>query len=107
MKVALKLDKIAEQWRLDVTERAHNHKASADPSAHPAYRIAALDSKISAQIESLALSGLNNVQILAVVRRDQPSVVLSSKDVSNIVQTTRLQQLDGRTPIEWLLQVCK
>jgi hypothetical protein len=42
MKVALRLDKITEQWQLEVLEGAHNHEASADPSAYPAYRIAAL-----------------------------------------------------------------
>ena len=48
IKVALKLDKITEQWRLEVIKGAHNHKASADPSAHLTYRIAVLDSQVSA-----------------------------------------------------------
>ena len=60
IKVALRLDKITEQWQLEVLEGAHNYKASADPFAYPAYRIAALDLSVYAQIESLALSGLNN-----------------------------------------------
>ena len=77
MKVALRQDKITEHWQLEVIQGAHNHEASADPSAHPAYRIAALDPQVNTQIESLTLSGLNNAQILAVVRRGNPSVILS------------------------------
>jgi hypothetical protein len=92
MKVALRLDKITEQWYLEVVEGSHNHEASADPSAHPNYRVAALDSQVSAQIESLALSGLNNAQILGVIRRQHSAVVLSQKDVSNLVQLARLRQ---------------
>ena len=63
MKVALKLDQITQQWELEVIEGSHNHDASADPSAHLPYRIAALDSRIITEIESLTLSGLNNSQI--------------------------------------------
>jgi hypothetical protein len=90
MKVALKLDQITQQWELEVIEGSYNHNASADPSAHPAYRIAALDSRIVTEIESLTLSGLNNSQILAVICRSNPSVLLAQKDMSNLVQKTRL-----------------
>ena len=100
MKVALKLDKVTQQWQLEVLEGVHNHESSADPSAHPTYRITALDPSVYTQIESLALSGLNNAQILAVIWRQYSTVILAQKDVSNIVQSIRLKQLAGKTPIE-------
>jgi hypothetical protein len=106
MRVALKKDQITGSWQLEVLKGAHNHNASADPSAHPTYRIAALDPAIRAQIESLAVSGLGNAQILAVLHHQHPEVILSQKDISNIVQATRLKELSGLTPIEWLLRVC-
>ena len=81
-------------------EGSHNHDASADPSAHLPYRIAALDSRIVTEIKSLTLSGLNNSQILAVIRRSNPSVLLAQKDVSNLVQKTCLQELASCTLIE-------
>ena len=88
-------------------EGSYNHNASIDPSAYPVYRITTLDSRIVTEIKSLILSGLNNSQILAMIRRSNPSVLLAQKDVSNLVQKTRLQELAGRTPMEWLFQVCK
>jgi hypothetical protein len=107
MRVALKKDPISGQWELQVLQGAHNHSASADPSAHPAHRIVALDPKILAQIESLVCSGLSNAQILAVIRHENgPSVLLAQKDISNLAQKSRLKQLDGKTPMEWLFQVC-
>ena len=30
---------------------------------------------------------------------------LIAKDISNIIQKARLKELDGRTPIQWLLEV--
>ena len=105
MKVVLKRDISSGQWELVVLEGVHNHEPSAAPAAHPAYRIAALDSATTTQVENLALAGLNNSQILAVIRREKPTVILSQKDVSNLVQVTRLRQLDGLTLIVWLLKV--
>jgi len=106
MKVALKQDKISGHWHLSVLEGTHNHQSSADPAAHPAYRIAALDPEVAAYIRSLSDSGLMPSQILSVVRTQFPSAILVQKDVSNIIQNVRLKQLGGRSPMQWLLEVC-
>ena len=106
MRVALKKDLISSQWELHILDGIHNHPASADPSAHPAHRIAALDPTIIVQIESLVCSGLSNAQILAVIRHEHSRIVLlAQKDISNLAQKTRLKQLNGKTPMEWLFQV--
>lgn len=107
MRVVLKKDLISSQWELHVLEGSHNHPASTDPSAHPAHRIAALDPAIRVQIETLVCSGLSNAQILGVIRHEHGvGVLLAQKDVSNIAQKTRLKQLNGKTPMDWLFQVC-
>ncbi len=46
--MALTKDKIIGSWQLQVLKGDHNHDASIDPSAHPIYRIAALDPTIRA-----------------------------------------------------------
>lgn len=60
MKVALEKDELSNQWELVILEGSHNHEPSTAPAAHPAYRIAALDPQVYAQVERLALAGLNN-----------------------------------------------
>jgi len=77
IRIALERDVLSGQWESKVLFGAYNHKPSADPSAYPSYRIAALDLDISAQIDRLSSSGLNNTQILAVIRRKKPTVLLS------------------------------
>ena len=62
---------------------------------------------IKVQIESLVCSGLSNAQILSVIRHEHGvGVLLAQKDISNLAQKTRLKQLNRKTPIDWLFQVC-
>ena len=106
MRIALKRDLISGQWEVQIIEGSHNHLASADPSAHPAHRLAALSSEIKAYIESLVCSGLSNAQILGIIRQKHGmDVLLAQKDVSNLAQKTRLKLLNGKTPMDWLFQV--
>ena len=100
MKVALERDNILEHWQVKVIVGVHNHEPSADPSAYFTYRITALDPQTTAQIKSLVLSGLNNAQILTVVRQNDPSAILISRDISNMVQLICLEQLNGKSPME-------
>jgi hypothetical protein len=106
MRIALSLDDISGSWKLKVLEAIHNHGQSADPAAHPAHRIASTRPEIRAQIDSYAKAGLSTAQILTLLRQDLPGVLLSQKDISNIVQLYRLDQLNGKTPIQWLMEVC-
>jgi hypothetical protein len=59
IKLALKLDSISGHWQVNILKGVHNYKSSADPSAHPTYRIATLDSQIHTKIKALASTGLN------------------------------------------------
>ena len=58
IKVAFKKDLISGSWTLSILEGTYNHESSADPTAHPTYRVAALDSNVIAQIKTLSAAGL-------------------------------------------------
>ena len=106
MRVSLSLDNISGNWGLKVLEAIYNHGRSTDPMAYPAHRIALIGPEIHARIDSFAKAGLSIAQILTAIRQESPGVLLSQKDISNIVQKQRLEQLDGKTPIQWLIEVC-
>jgi hypothetical protein len=105
MKVGLHLDRLSNQWILEVLYKAHNHGPSAAPTAHPAHRIAAITLDTRAHISGLSHNGLTISQILSTLRTTYPKLRLLAKDISNIVQQNRAEQLNGMTPIAWLLEV--
>jgi hypothetical protein len=105
MKVILQLDQTSSTWSVMVPEPAHNHGPSAAVTAHPAHRIAAISLDTHASISSLSRAGLSPGQILTALRESDPTVALIPKDIANLTQRDRLQQLDGLTPILWLLKV--
>ncbi len=94
-------------WKLTIMETTHNHGRSTAPTAHPAHRIASLDPAIHVAVTKYHHIGMNSRQILMALRDKFPSILLLLKDVVNIVQQARLVQLDGKTPIKWLLKVYK
>ena len=99
MKLAIERDETTGKWEVVILEGIHNHEPSAAPAAHPAHRIAALGPDTHAQVERLALAGLNNAQILAVVRQESPSILLSQKDISNLVVKCTVGVLGRRVEI--------
>ena len=84
----------------------HNHLASIAPIAYPIHRKASLNKQIRVQIIIMARSSMSIAQILIAIRKQYPEVMLTQKDVSNILQKTRLIELDGKSPIEWLMIIC-
>jgi hypothetical protein len=105
MKVELRLDSMSGQWILRVLEGAHNHGPSRAAIAHPAHRSTALTPEIRAQIGSFTRSGQSISQILTNLRASDPGIPLIAKDITNIIQQIRAEELNGRTPIQWLLEV--
>jgi hypothetical protein len=92
------------QWIVGILEGAHNHPPSTVPTAHPAHRIAALVPATRAEIVRLSQT-LSTSQILSTLRVSDPEMPLIAKDISNIVQQMRAEDLRGRTPIQWLIEV--
>jgi hypothetical protein len=107
IKVALCLDKISDTWNVKVLEAVHNHGPSVASTAHPIHRSTALTLTACATISTLSRAGLQPRQILTTLRSLDPEIGLSliPKDISNFTQKARLEELDGRTPIQWLLEV--
>jgi hypothetical protein len=105
VRVGLRLDRLSNQWILEILHGAHNHGPSKAPTAHPAHRAAAITPATRTQIGSLSHTGLTISQILSTLRSTNPGIPLIAKDISNIVQLNRAEQLNGRTPIQSLLEV--
>jgi hypothetical protein len=49
--------------------------------------------------------GHSPTQILAAIRQSNPERNMILRDVYNLLASLRVEELNGQTPIEWLLQV--
>ena len=105
MQVELRLDKLSNTWALKVLESAHNYTPSLDSTAHPAHRLASLLEGAYTTINTLSHAGFSPSEILNALRCLDPKVPLISKDISNLTQKARVKELDGKTLIQWLLEV--
>jgi hypothetical protein len=105
MRVVLQLDEVSNMWNLEVPHAAHNHSPSSAIIAHPAHRSAALSEYTRALISNLSSSGLPPAQILTILRKADPDIALTPKDIANLTYRERLDELNGKTPIQWLLEV--
>ena len=94
-------------WSVYMMEHRHSHDASESVAVHPSHRRAALTSEDVAHILNLASSLHSTTQILAVLRKERPSIALVPKDISNVIQAKRKEELGCLSPIEWLVKVCK
>jgi hypothetical protein len=68
------------------------------------YRLAALSENTRALISNLSSSGLPPAQILTILRKADPNIALTPKDIANLTYRERLEELNGKTPIQWLLE---
>lgn len=92
-------------WQVRDIGKAHNHGRSADISAHPQHRLAACSEETKDLIIAAAKSGQRYPDILAMHQETTPAFNLVSKDISNLLQGVRNEELAGRSPIQWLLKV--
>ena len=105
MKVELRLESMSSMWILRVLEGAHNHGPSTAAAAHPVHPSTALTLDTRAKISNLSRDGQSISQILTTLRRSDPETPFIAKDIGNIIQSNRADELNGRTPIQWLLEV--
>jgi hypothetical protein len=107
MRVVLRRDKVSNLWKLEVPHAAHNHSSSTAIAAHPAHRLAALSKDTRALISNLSSLGLSPAKILTILRKADPDIALTPKDIANLTYQERLEELNGKTPIQWLLEELK
>ena len=102
--MVLRQDRVSSNWSLEVLEVIHNHGPSTAAIAHPARRIPALSPATRVSISTLSRAGISPSQILTILRDTEPEISLIPKDIANLTQKARLEELNGRTPIQWLLE---
>ncbi|KAF2727225.1 hypothetical protein EJ04DRAFT_451777, partial [Polyplosphaeria fusca] len=93
--------KDSDQWKLEVQDKHHNHPRSINPSAHNVYR-----RRTSVQkdmIESMTHAGVRPMQILAAIQKEDQDTLVSATDIRSERKTIREKHLNGRSPIETLL----
>ena len=107
MKVELRLEQISSTWSLRVLNATHNHGPSAASTAYSVHRNSAFSPATCDTISTLSHAGLQPRQILTVLRDMDPEItkLLIPKNISNFTQKARLEELDRRTLIQWLLEV--
>ena len=81
----------------------HNHEASEDLAAHPTLRKLTISNNDRKYIQTLATAGAKPMAQLAAIRQQNPSSLISHRDIYNTNQATRLLKLARRLPIQALL----
>jgi hypothetical protein len=100
--VAQKLD-TDDGWKLEVLNNNHNHGLVSALSALPAHIIAAITPEERVMVCEMYVLSHSPIQILNKLRHDKPDCTLIPHATYNLLVSMRVEELDGKTPIEWLL----
>jgi hypothetical protein len=92
-------------WTMEVLNGTHNHDPSDGASSHSAQK--RLVPEQFDEIRKLSQENLKPAQILLQLRTSDNETYATNKTISNALQKIRLQDLDGRKPIEALLDLLK
>ena len=93
------------QWQLELTYGDHNHRPHLASTADPANRLVAQPPEVLREINRLRKGGNSPADILSTLRVDRPDISLVPKDIYNLNAKQRLDDLAGKTPIQWLMDV--
>jgi len=86
-------------------EGRHNHGPVTALSALPAHRIASMTLQEKSRVKEMQTLYHSPSQILQTLHKDNPDCVLIPRDIYNLLASQRIDELNGQTPIQWLLQV--
>jgi hypothetical protein len=100
-------DEVTSQWELSVINNDHNHGPVAAASAFPQHRIASMIPEEYTIVKDMSILGHSPSQILHRLRQSNPETQLIPRDIYNLLASLRTEELDGKTPVEWLLKVWK
>ena len=92
-------------WKVEVQNNDHNHGLMAAASALPQHRIAVLKPEERTMVRDMSALGHSPTQILNAIQKDNPKSNLILRDIYNLLAGLRVEELAGKTPIEWLRQV--
>ena len=96
-------DKRNQRWYLQVMEAEHNHEPSNTPAAHPSLR--RLNEEDKTEIAGLSRAGVAPRTIVAAMQGQRPAnKPLSVKDIYNARLQLRAEALEGRTPVQALVE---
>ena len=89
------------KWKLKVNNPLHNHGPT-DIISHPAHR--RLTAEQEASVLRLSNAGARPRTILSDILIGDPNAMVTTKTISNTKAKMRLQNLNGRTPIQALFE---
>jgi hypothetical protein len=94
--------KVADrEWKLEVRDKNHNHGRSLNPSTHNVYRKRTQTQKDT--IQAMTYAGVRPMQIVAAIQKEDPDTLVSATDIRSERKAIREKHLNGRSPIETLL----
>ena len=88
-------------WELKVRNPQHTHEAN-DLIAHPHARKLLPEQK--AEIARLSSLNVTPQAIEAILRDEHPTALFTRRDIYNVRMAARIKQLEGRTPVERLME---
>jgi hypothetical protein len=88
-------------WTLRVKCGEHNHPPLTCEAAHPSHR--KMTNDVKERVGTLSAAGVAHVQILTFIRSEPSGEHVIARDVYNLKRQHKIEQLDGRMPMEALL----
>ena len=89
----------SNQWEIQVRNPSHNHEADDNMIGHPTVRRPQLTRDQNQTIEHLSNIGSRPQHILSLLRKDQPDILIRSKDIYNIRGSIRQKKLGNHSPL--------
>jgi MULE transposase domain len=89
-------------FKLEIKQPVHNHGASDDPRQHPQNRRPT--SRETRVITNLSASGVAPRFILNNLLARDPETLVTAKEITNTIEYERQKKLNGRLPIEALVE---
>jgi hypothetical protein len=88
------------RWRIKVTNSEHSHELEGNLIAYPAARTITSEQRIT--ICNQLDEGIPPRQIISVIKKSDPTLLIIPKDLYNLRIAFLREQLAGRTPIQYL-----
>jgi hypothetical protein len=97
---------VTHQWKIEFTNNQHNnHEPSRNLAEIPAAR--KLTPEQHDLVINLANAGIPPRFILRTLKASDPNNLSTSQDIYNVIKKQRLADLNGRTPLEALIDNLK